>query len=158
MQLATKCNPTILNTLKAPMVKITEHGEELRNLFPYFLDMQRCYDAFKGYGLNQRKKMLSNKDNRWHKYGAAYTRQLWYLINLFEHGDYEFVVKDTAFEEQLRAIKGGAASPGQIIDFCSKVITDIDNVIEKEGWPESSADLGKVNEFLLGVRRDFWAQ
>lgn len=134
LQLAVKCNPTILNTLKAPVVKITEHGEGLRKLFPYFLDMQRCYDAFKGYGLNQRKKMLNNKDNRWHKYGAAYARQLWYLLDLFGRGDYDFIVKGTEIEHVIREIKAGKWSSGEIIDRCNDVIALIDEKIKKDGW------------------------
>ena len=156
LHLASKCNPTILNTLKAPIVEADQWGKQLRELFPAFIDMKRCYDAFIGYGLNQRKKMLHNKDDRWQKYGAAYTRQLWYLTNLFKCGDYKFVITGTPFEQQLYAIKKKQLTAGQIIDLCNQTKKGIDDIIENNGWPKSTADPDKINTFLLKIRAAFW--
>jgi Predicted nucleotidyltransferase. len=38
LHLATKCNPTILETFLAPVVETTPWGDELRALFPFQAD------------------------------------------------------------------------------------------------------------------------
>lgn len=156
LQLATQCNPTILNTLKAPIVEANVWGRSLIDKFCYFMDAKRCYDAFTGYGLNQRKKMLDNKDNRWNQYGAAYVRQLVYLRDLFRDEDYSFVIIDPEFKKVVRDVKDKKWSPGKIIDYCSKLRQEIDDIVETQGWPEFGNDIEKVNEFLINVRRAHW--
>lgn len=158
LHLATKCNPTILNTLKAPVVEEDGWGKELRELFPKFLGAKQCRDAFMGYGINQQKKMLQNKDARWHKYGAAYIRQLWYLHELFHTGDYDFVLKNDWIIETVREIRDKKWSPGQIIDKCTALKADIEYAFHPEQWHDqvpAEPDLEAVNEFLISIRRGF---
>jgi len=163
LQLASKCNPTILNTLKAPVVETNSWGLKLRKLFSCFIDPKRMYDAFVGYGLNQRKKMLDNKDNRWKKYGAAYLRQLYYLYCYFTTGDYDFMISKGAkiehnlmIHQTIEGIKRGSYSTGWIIDLATEIKNIIDRNIEEEGYSTSTADSDKVNKFLLHVRKEFW--
>ena len=155
IELALKCNPTILHTLKAPVEASNEYGEELRRLFPYFIDPKRMYDAFVGYGVNQRKKMIENKDGRWNKYGAAYIRQLFYLSQYVNTGDYSFELEDY-YAETIRQIRNGELSPGEILDLCNDYIDSIDGQIEREGYPQSVYDPSMVNVFLLRVRKENW--
>jgi len=153
LHLATKCNPTILNTLKAPVMEQNEWGLKLRNMFQYFLGAKQCYDAFIGYGLNQRKKMLDNKDQRWHKYGAAYIRQLWYLKELLETGNYNFILYGK-ITDYVREIKDKKWTPGKIIDMCTALKQEIEFVLRPEEWKDqvpAEPDLEKVNEFLLEI-------
>ena len=63
LKLATKCNPTILEVFKAPVMKSNEDGDKLKKLFPYVWNPQDTYNAFMGYGFNQRKKFLDKKIN-----------------------------------------------------------------------------------------------
>src|SRR3990167_7517113 len=59
--LATKCNPTVLETFVAPTVfndscPVSAQGNlavELRGLLPYVLSRQLVHDAFRGYAPNQ---------------------------------------------------------------------------------------------------------
>jgi len=156
LQLAVNCNPTILNTLKAPIIEANVWGRSLVEKFPFFLDAKRCYEAFIGYGLNQGKKMLDNKDNRWEKYGAAYVRQLVYLRDLLKTGDYSFVITDPELKEIIWDIKKKKWSPGKIIDYCWKVRAEIDSFIRERGWPRFQGNIDKINEFLMFVRKSYW--
>ncbi len=158
LNLATHCNPTILNTLKAPVVEEDAWGKELREMFRSFLGAKRCHDAFMGYGINQQKKMLQNKDLRWHKYGAAYIRQLWYLHELFTTGDYNFVLKDPWIIDTVRAIRDKKWTPGKIIDTCTALKGDIEMVYHPEKWHgqvPDEPDMETVNKFLINIRRGF---
>ena len=83
LHLATHCNPTILEVFKAPIESSTDIGDSLRKQFPRVWNSKGVMDAFIGYGLNQRKKFLKQKDDRPHKYATAYLRtlvQAWYLL------------------------------------------------------------------------------
>lgn len=158
LHLATKCNPTILNTLKAPVMEEDGWGKELRGMFRSFLGAKQCHDAFIGYGVNQRKKMLDNKDSRWYKYGAAYIRQLWYLHELFETGDYNFVLKDPWIIDAVRQIKDRKWSVGKIVDNCAYLMGEIEYAYHPEKWHDqvpAEPDLETVNKWLIGIRRAF---
>ncbi len=86
LHLATKCNPTVLETFVAPVVVSEDPtlilsygmdiappppgapyaltiGEGLRALFPYVLARKRVFDAFRGYAHNQRAKLFSKPDD-----------------------------------------------------------------------------------------------
>jgi len=157
LQLAINCNPTILNTLKAPIVESNVWGRALVEKFQYFLDGERCYQSFIGYGLNQRKKMLDNKDNRWEKYGAAYVRQLVYLRDLLKTRDYSFVITDPELKEIIWEIKKKKWSPGKIIDYCWKVRAEIDDFIRDKGLPVFEGDIAEINKFLMFIRKAYWS-
>lgn len=76
LQMAVKCNPTILEVFLSPIEEETEDCKELRALFPHVWNSNDVKNAFIGYGLNQRKKFLDGKDNRPNKFAAAYLRSL----------------------------------------------------------------------------------
>src|SRR2546429_619841 len=54
--MATKCNPTVLETFLAPVKTSSPLGDELRTLFPHVWNSNDVKNAFIGYGINQRKK------------------------------------------------------------------------------------------------------
>src|SRR5258706_2511298 len=60
--LATKCNPTILETFLSPIVRLANNyqkiGDDIRALFPYIWNSDGVKNAFIGYGLNQRRKFF----------------------------------------------------------------------------------------------------
>lgn len=63
LQMATKCNPTILEVFHAP-IKIqdsTPCGLSLRNLFDKVWNTNDVMNSHIGYGLNQRKSFLKIK-------------------------------------------------------------------------------------------------
>jgi len=154
LHLATKCNPTILEMFKAPIVEITEEGKKLRELFPHIWNPKQTFDAFVGYGLNQRKKFLDKKDNRQNKYAIAYIRTLWNLIQLLETGTFDVEIKKhKPLRQILLNYKKGKYTPGEIINqaeyFTKLAQASLEDCKQKP-------DLEKVKQFLLKIRKETW--
>jgi len=163
LELALKCNPTILEVFKAPVVECNPSwridmtfGYAMRELFPYVWNPNDAFNAFVGYGLNQRRKMLDKKDARPKKYAIAYLRTLWNLIDLLETGTFSLEINNQNFKSELLWIKNcpeGQFNIGQIINRAED-LTDTAKIAlakcERKAQPE------KVNEFLLEVRRRYW--
>lgn len=171
LHLATKCNPTILEVFKAPVIesfvtdkKLTHEqegsftftrfnlGEELRGLFPYVWNPKDAFNAFLGYSLNQRKKLLDDKDRRGFKYATAYIRTLYNLIDLLEFGTFDLKISESRKQEIIR-IRDAEASVGEIINLAT-VLTKTAEILLPTCKHEP--DITKVNEFLLKVRKEFW--
>lgn len=153
LKLATKCNPTILEVFKAPVEYMTEEGERLRTLFPYVWNPDDAFNAFVGYGLNQRKKLLDKKDNRQNKYAVAYIRTLACLIELLTTEDFSVEVKDLKFKERLWKYKIGDYQKGDIINHAEDLTTVALNV---HSLCKHKPNLKIVNDVLLAIRKRFW--
>ena len=153
LQLATKCNPTILEMFKAPIIETTEEGKKLRELFPYIWNPKDAFNAFVGYGLNQRKKFLDKKDNRQNKYAVAYIRTLFNLIELLETGTFNVEIKKEGLRKILLKYKKGEYTPGEIINQAEYFIQ-----LAKDSLKDCKhkPDLEKVNQFLLKIRKRYW--
>lgn len=151
LHLATKCNPTILEVFKAPIIKVNEDGEELRKLFPYVWNPKNAFDAFIGYGLNQRKKFLDKKDNRQNKYAVAYVRTLINLIDLLEHGTFSLEVDFLKLE--LWKFKRGNYQMGDLINLTER-LTELAKSRLEECKHKDNFD--KVNKFLIKIRKRYW--
>lgn len=171
LNLASKANPTILEMFVAPIhqsyydvhEKIDGVGnivriawtKELRELFPYVYNPKNAFDAFVGYGMNQRKKMLDNHLDRWHKYATAYLRTVYNLCDLLSTGKFSLKVENEMFKTILMRIReqDSRYSPGSIIDMAEKYISVAKVHLETA---KNTQDLGRVNEFLLKTRKEFW--
>lgn len=156
LHLAMKSNPTILEVFAAPVVEETNWGLELRKLFPYVWSSRAVLEAFKGYSLNQRKKMLDDKyefrSRRW-KYAAAYVRTLIQAIHLLRTE--EMIVKVPAVHvEMLRNMKAGELSVGECINTAGRFTVALYQEFEEN--PNHEKNLEPLNEFLLKVRREYW--
>ena len=166
LNLATHCNPTILETFLAPMVKNldkktqeieywdTNYGIELRNLFPYVWNSIDVKNAFIGYGLNQRKKFLEDKDKRAPKYAAAYLRTLYNAYELLNTGTFTVKIADTEIGETVRRFKNGEYTIGEVIQICTDWKEKVDFAFDHN--PEHKAEPKPVNDFLLKARKKFW--
>lgn len=174
--MAIHSNPTILETFLAPVVvektgsmgpSTLPHqgikqdillGEELRALFPYVWSSQRVRDAFKGYGHNQRKKMLEEKDKRPNKYAAAYLRVLYNAYELLNTGTFTIKITDTEVGHQIKFFKEceefNDVMYGEVIKTTKHWEHKVDEAYEKN--PNKETDIDKVNEFLLKVRKNNW--
>ena len=152
--LSMKSNPTILETYLSPIFYSNELGRELRDLFPYVWDSKAVRDAFIGYGLNQRKKMLEDKDKRPNKYAAAYLRVLYNAFQLLSTGTFTIKIADTEIGETVRRFKAGEFSKGEAIDTCNFWQLRVEDAFNKN--PDHKPDLDKINDFLLKVRKNFW--
>jgi len=148
--LATKCNPSILEVFASPVIKSTEEGEELRELFPALWNPQGVRDAFIGYGLNQRKKLLENKEGRPWKYAVAYLRTLMQAEQLLRVGVLPINMKFHEEYGTLMMFKNKIGTPGAVIDKCMVWQRRVEALAEV---CKHEPDLDRVNEFLLKVRR-----
>lgn len=154
LNLATHCNPTILETFLAPSHDATALGEELRGLFPHVWNSKDVKNAFIGYGLNQRKKFLDKKDNRPNKFAAAYLRSLVNGEELLRTGTFTVRVADHEMGPTIRRFKEGDYRIGEVIDACEEWEQKLRAAFEKN--PDKETDTDKVNEFLLKARKENW--
>ncbi len=179
LHLATHCNPTILETFLAPVVKqapdnpvISPNSNdgrlvqldflayELRALFPYIWNSAGVMNAFIGYGLNQRKKFFDDKDKRASKYAVAYLRTLYQAWELLATGTFTIKIADTEIGETLKKWKALASSEillnysGEVIELCLKWERKVKEAYEKN--PNKQTEIEPINNFLLKVRKEFW--
>ncbi len=153
LHLAVHCNPTILEVLAAPATDTTFWGRQLQHLFPYVWNAVGVRNAFIGYGLNQRKKFLEDKDARPMKYATAYLRTLYQAHVLLTTGVLPINLVDTEVFETLLNWRAGIYTKGEVIDTC----------LRWQGWVEDAAkqckhesDPVRLNTFLLDLRRQTW--
>ncbi len=157
--MATKCNPTVLETFLAPQV-ISEnpendvYGTELRALFPHVWNSQYVKDAFIGYGVNQRKKFFENKDKRAPKYATAYLRVLYNAWELLSKRTFSVSLVGSPVYEYCKRFKAGDYSPGEVINECFKWETEVLKAYNAN--PDKKTNMEPINEFLLKVRKEFW--
>lgn len=153
LSLAVQCNPTILEIFRAPVITSNEEGDKLRDLFQYIWSPKKCFDAFVGYGLNQRKKFLDKKDNRQNKYAVAYLRVLWQLIYLLKHKELKVEVDNPNIKEVLLKFKKGEYIMGDVIN-CSEIAIEEAKTYLNDC--QQIPNLNKVNEYLIEVRKKYW--
>lgn len=163
LQLATKCNPTVLEVFLSPIESFNssyvEEVMELRSLFPHVWNSQYVRDAFIGYAHNQRKKLLEGKDARPHKYAAAYLRVLYQARELLETGTFTIRIADTEIGDYVRAVKNKDDSEfdisiGNIINKCNELEQAVRDAYDKN--PDKETDLDLVNDYLLRMRYKHW--
>lgn len=155
LHMATKCNPTILETFLAPIEESTPLGDELRSLFPYIWNSHGVRDAFVGYGLNQRKKFLEAKDGGPEKFAVAYARTLIQAHELLSTGTFTIRIGDTEHGPMLLRWKFGNFTYGEVIQFCKEWE---DRVREAYiSCPPKETNMRVVNDFLLKVRKQFFS-
>jgi len=158
LNMATHCNPTVLETFLAPTVPTpiqnAAFGLKLQELFPYVWNSNDVKNAFIGYGINQRKKFFDNKDNRAPKYATAYLRVLYNAWELLSTGTFSIDMSKTPIFEDLKNYKAGKFTPGGVIEKCWYWETQVIDAFKHN--PDKKTDIEPVNEFLLKVRKGFW--
>ena len=152
LSLAVQCHPLALETFVAPVLEADEWGHGLRTLFPHVWTPQRAYDAFLGYGVNQRTKLLQKKDGRPEKYAAAYIRVLYNLCELLETGTMTIRIVDTPIGRSIAELKAGHFRMGEVIDLAEHWTQEAARRLAQCGH---QSDLEKVNDFLIRIRRAF---
>lgn len=160
--LATKSNPTILETFVAPrqaiLIPMNQTVEsicaELPRLFPYVWDSHAALNAFTGYGYNQRKKFLDNKDQRANKYAVAWLRTLILAYELFTEGSMTLNLTGHPEFDRLLAWKSGQWKLGEVMDVTAHWEQRARDAFERH--EKRTPDMARINGFLLDVRRAFW--
>jgi uncharacterized protein len=157
--LATKCNPTILEVFKAQThpVRIQNAlwGIELQGLFDAVWSSKYVRDAFVGYGLNQRKKFLDNKDVRPQKYAVAYLRTLYQATELLETGNFSVNMEKTPIFEKLKRWKNKDYTVGDVIETCHNWEQKVEEAFKRN--PDKQPNIDLVNEYLLRIRKENWS-
>lgn len=160
--MATKCNPTILEAFKAPhhsdddiaRQNYNQYGKHLQALFPYVWNSKAVMDAFIGYGLNQRKKFLENKDVRPHKYAVAYLRTLFLAEQLLLTGDFSLNMADTPIFDTLLRWKNKDYQVGEVIQVTHEWEKKVRSAFERN--PDKQTEIEPINNYLLEIRKEFW--
>lgn len=160
LMLATKANPSVLELLVSPHTDFfvfhgRNWGEELRELLPYLFEPQDAFNAFCGYSLNQRKKLLDDKDGRKWKYALAYIRTLYCLIDLLETGTFSLQIKGEKRLYSLTRIRDKEMSVGDVINLADHLVFSARIALENSN---SCKDMAKINAWLLEVRKAFWVK
>lgn len=176
LHLATKCNPTVLESFVAPLAISSPEGDAVRALFPYIWQPEAVRDAFIGYGLNQRKKFLDDKDARGPKYAVAYLRTLYQAEVLLSEGRLPIDMskeegKGRRVFETLKRWKAmeriDAVDFGEVIEVGKDQEAYVHEAyifrqareIGTTGFANlnrQQQDLKKVNDLLLEIRRNNW--
>ena len=157
LQLALKCNPSILEVFKAPIITYTEEGLILRKLFPFVWNSHDAFNAFVGYGLNQRKKFLERKEGRPRKYAVAYLRTLINLFDLLHDGDFSVdITKHYEEAEILKRWKAGSYTTGEVIEKTEFMTNLCQGLMDNSQIEKHQNNKERVNDFLLTIRRRYW--
>lgn len=166
LNMAVHCNPTILEVFLAPVmasdydpIQPAPHrlGTELRTLFPHVWSSKGVMDAFIGYGHNQQKKFLDNKDGRASKYAVAYLRTLIHGFQLLSTGTFTERVVECDFPylvAKLKDWKAGKWEIGEVMQTCSDMRKSVEYAYSQN--PNKKTNLEPINEFLLKVRKENW--
>lgn len=172
LQMAVKCNPTVLEVFLAPFAGSVSLGQEdilshppdiatrigyagrLRALFPHVWNSVDVKNAFIGYGLNQRKKFLENTDKRQKKYAVAYLRSLYNGWELLSKGTFTVNMTDTPIFATLKSWKDNKFTLGEVIDMTKHWEEAVERAYKDN--PDKKTNMEPVNEFLLELRKDFW--
>lgn len=157
LHLATRCNPTILETFVAPVIWENAWGRSLRRLFPAVLARERIYESFKGYANNQLKKMLDNRQEevRTWKFAVAYLRVLYQGIELLNTGTYDPAITHVGRNHFLRDIKKGEHKKGTIVDQTEKLLVEMKQAYENSTIQEEP-DLERINAYIYQIRQGYF--
>lgn len=170
LELALKGNPTVIETFVAPSVPIpqelpplnlenTSLGEELRALFPYIVSRRAVYDSFRGYASSQMHKATVRETNlrRQLKAASAYVRTLWHGTMLLKYGTYETMLPKEIKEVCMfyRTWSGDEFPKHNFQADSARMEECITKGYRYSKVPEE-ANIEKVNEFLVGVRKEVW--
>lgn len=154
LMLCTKANPSVLEVLLSEDVKVeTPWANEMRELLPYMYNPKDALNAFAGYSKNQQKKLLEDHLGRRLKFGVAYVRTAYNLVQLFKTGTFSLHVNNLQHKAILLAIKAGQYSDGEIIDIAETYINEAKELLPSV---ENKQDLSKVNNLLIEIRKAHW--
>lgn len=160
LYLATKSNPTILETMLSPIIDSTPEGIELRSLFPYVWSSKLVHSAFLGYGMSQRKKFMESDplDTHRYKFAVAWLRNLYQAVDLLRTGDMKTRIVDSEVGLILRRWKEGKGSLEEkfTIEEVLYFTTLFEGLLQEtyKAVPEKQVNYEPINDYLLKIRRE----
>jgi len=160
LDLATRCNPTVLESFVAPVIEASDVGVELRTLLPEVLSRDYVYQAFSGYAHNQQKKLLAGIGQTNWKFAAQCLRVLFTGIRLVQHGKLILRVEEFGEERYLRNVRAGKQRLGEVIERIEvqhQIFQMVYNQSEELDGPlPARPNIDHLNEWLIGVRQQNW--
>ena len=154
LMMATKSNPTVLETFLAPEKETSEWSTAIRELFPHVWNSNDVRNAFVGYGHNQRKKFFDNQDKRAPKYACAYLRVLFNAWQLLSTGTFSVSLVGSPVFEMCKRFKANEYEVGEVVQACSEWEGKVMQAYTQN--PDKKTNLEPVNELLLKIRRAEW--
>lgn len=161
---ATKSNPSIMEVFRSPIEHVAVDGYNLLDLFPHTWSGIGVYNAYRGYGHNQRNRMIENKDGKMHKFATSWLRTIYNALCLFDHGDFSMSVIGTPIEHVCKRWKSNHTAniqrlldpltAGEVIDTVTFWETALTDVYESSIMREKKTDYDVINSFLVEVRKD----
>ena len=162
LQMALKSNPTVLEVLTSPViVETTPTGHELLDLLDAVWTPQCVYKAYQGFGRSQAKKfhqefrsdhMNSQEIGR---FAANFVRTMIQGVDLLTTGSCTPDVSQHPLHDTLVQWRQGIWSLNDIEDQMAAWKAAL--TVAYERAPEKEPDYGKVNTFLLNVRKQYWS-
>lgn len=152
LELAQKCNPSIIEMFFAPVVETTPLGDALLKIFPYVWNTNDLVNAAIGYSHNQRKKMLDDHMNRKWKYATAYVRTLMQTWDILTKGKIEYPYSEERLKI-LRKIRNGEMTVGEVTDLAEHWTDHVQDAAADH--KDKETDKETIDKFLIMVRRRF---
>lgn len=155
--LALRNNPFTLEALVAPPQFASPEGNELRSLFPHFLSRKLVFAAYRGFAIQQRKRMLdpNSSSQRRPKAMAHYLRVMFNGVELLRTGRLTVRIVDTEIGETVLAAKQGRLGVEKAIAVGDQLESDLASALAASVIPEAPNKTA-INEFLLRVRKANW--
>ena len=154
---ALKCNPNILEVLWSPLVtKTTLLGDILLELRRSFLS-KRAIPAYRGYAASQLAKIQKKENERVKHKHAMHLIRL-YLAGLSILERHEVLVDVSEYRDKLLGIRhGDDAAIDSAMGWSYELDKAFVALAEKTDLPDEP-DYGKVNDYLLLVRKLSWGR
>lgn len=148
LSLAMKSNPTILAVFRAPLIRCTKVGEELRGLFPYVWGSREVLDSHVGYAESTKTRVLSDKATNPRKAASDHVRVLNQGIDLLSTGSF-----DVKLSKQMRGVIKRIREGETPLDDVWDIGRGMKRTLMEEyaGNPLKEPDKEAINEFLVSV-------
>lgn len=157
---AIHANPTMLETLVAPVEYADDNGMSLRSMLPFFLARTPVYESYKNYAHKQRTKMFEYPggkmgSERLAKYGIQYIRNLYHGTELLTRGTFNPRIIDAELHAYFMQLKRATEFDyGELINKAQEWERHI-NLAYRESPLPVQADVDSIFQFLLQIRKEY---
>jgi predicted nucleotidyltransferase len=156
LDLALRCQPTVLEVFVAPVAEADEAGEELRALLPHVVSRDLVAQSFLGYADNCRAKIFRQADaGRTPKWAITYLRALMMAQALLESGTFALDTTGHPLYPFLVGVRDGAESVGRVIEVGLDYEAAVTRAARDSALP-AHPGLEAINEWLWELRRKRW--
>lgn len=156
LHLSVQCNPAVLEVYFSPQYSVLElDGVRLIEMFEHIWSSDRVMAAFRGYAMSERGKFEQSalKGNVDWKKGACWIRNLWLAGTLLETHSIPLPLPESV-RDTLVSIGAGELKVTKVISLGRRLENQLESIYERV--PKKEADIERVDDFLLSIRRRYW--